>query len=188
KAGDFVSYYAKAYDTDTVSGPKTTSSDIYFIKIRPFNQSFRQAQSNDQQGGGGGGQQNAGPGALSEQQRQIISATFNVERDRPKAKADKFKEDTTYVALSQGKLREQVDEITMQMRQRVSDDADFRKMAELLPKASAEMDAAEKLLRQQKTKDALAPEKNALKILQDVEALYELEVRQRQQAVAAGAA
>src|SRR4029079_7104043 len=84
KPGDFVSYYAKAYDTDTVSGPKTTSSDIYFIKIRPFNQSFRQAQSNGDQGGGGGGggQQNAGPGALSEQQRQIISETIKCQQPR----------------------------------------------------------------------------------------------------------
>src|SRR6185369_15199831 len=53
KAGDFVSYYAKATDTDTVKGPKTTSSDIYFVQIRPFSQNFKQAQS--QQGGGGGG-------------------------------------------------------------------------------------------------------------------------------------
>jgi hypothetical protein len=40
KAGDFVSYYAKAYDTDTVNGPKVTSSDIYFIQIRPFRPEF----------------------------------------------------------------------------------------------------------------------------------------------------
>jgi hypothetical protein len=53
KPGDFVSYYAKATDTDTVKGPKTTSSDIYFVQIRPFSQNFKQAQS--QQGGGGGG-------------------------------------------------------------------------------------------------------------------------------------
>ena len=45
-------------------------------------------------------------GALSEQQRQIISATFNVERDAPKTAADKFKEDTVFVSLSQSKLRE----------------------------------------------------------------------------------
>ena len=32
KPGDFVSYYAKAPDTDTVKGPKITSSDIYFIR------------------------------------------------------------------------------------------------------------------------------------------------------------
>ena len=82
KPGDFVSYYAKAYDTDTVAGPKSTSSDIYFVKIRPFNQNFRQAQSQEGGGGGGGGGRQNQAGALSEQERQIISATFNVERDR----------------------------------------------------------------------------------------------------------
>src|SRR4029079_7538681 len=87
KPGDFVSYYAKAYDTDTVTGPKSTSSDIYFVKIMPFNQNFRQAQSQGGGGGGGGGRQNQA-GALSEQERQIISATFNVERDRTKTAAD----------------------------------------------------------------------------------------------------
>ena len=45
KPGDFVSYYAKAQDNDTVKGPKTTTSDIYFVQVRPFNQNFRQAPS-----------------------------------------------------------------------------------------------------------------------------------------------
>src|SRR5262249_53826086 len=91
KAGDFVSYYAKAYDTDTVQGPKVSSSDIYFIKVRPFSQTARQAQSQEGGGGGGGGgARNAGPGALSEQERQIIAATFNVERDRSKNSPAKF--------------------------------------------------------------------------------------------------
>ena len=57
------------------------SSDLYFLRIRPFKKDFRQAQS--QGGGGGGGGGGAGQvEALSEQQRQIISATFNVQRDR----------------------------------------------------------------------------------------------------------
>src|SRR5205085_8947823 len=33
KPGDFVSYYAKATDNDSVPGPQTTSSDIYFVQI-----------------------------------------------------------------------------------------------------------------------------------------------------------
>jgi hypothetical protein len=72
--GDAVSYYARASDNDAVSGSKQASSDLYFLRIRPFKQNFRQAQS---QGGGGGGGGGGGAGqveALSEQQRQIISA------------------------------------------------------------------------------------------------------------------
>jgi hypothetical protein len=119
KPGDFVSYYAKVQDTDTVKGPKSVSSDIYFIEVRPFNQNFRDAQSQGGGGGGGGGGRQNEAGALSEQQRQIISATFNIERDRVKNPADKTKEDTVFVGLSQGKLRDEVANLVDQMRQRL---------------------------------------------------------------------
>jgi len=178
KPGDFVSYYAKAYDNDTVQGPKSASSDIYFVKILPFNQNFHQAQSQGGGGGGGGGNRNNQAGALSEQERQIISATFNVERDRPKTPADKFKENTVFIGLSQSKLREQLEELIQQMQQRLGNDEKFRQIAEILPKAAAEMKNAEGLLQGLKTKDALAPEQRALKHLQDAEQLYDLIVSQ----------
>src|SRR3954464_10085983 len=41
KPGDFVSYYAKASDGDAVQGAKTTTSDIYFVKIRPFKTDYQ---------------------------------------------------------------------------------------------------------------------------------------------------
>jgi hypothetical protein len=34
--GDSVSYYARAVDNDTVEGPKRATSDIYFLRIRPW--------------------------------------------------------------------------------------------------------------------------------------------------------
>src|SRR4051812_21967867 len=75
KPGDFVSYYAKASDTDAVQGSKTTTSDIYFVQIRPFKKDYKPAQSQAMGGGGGGGQQ---VGQLSQQQREIVAATFNI--------------------------------------------------------------------------------------------------------------
>src|SRR5690606_3035952 len=51
KVGDSVSYYATAADNDGVAGAKVAMSDIYFVKIRPFQQAFRPGQS--QEGGGG---------------------------------------------------------------------------------------------------------------------------------------
>ncbi len=182
KAGDFVSYYAKAYDTDTVNGPKVTSSDIYFVQIRPFSQNFREAQSQGGGGGGGGGRQGQ-PGALSAQQRQIISATFNVERDRPKTAVDKFKEDTVFVQLAQSKIREEVQELLQQMKQRIGAEGgeNIQHIIEALPKAAQAMAEAEELLKSLKPKEALAPEQRALKHLQDAEQAYELEVRRQQQ-------
>ena len=86
KPGDFVSYYAKATDTDAVQGSKTTTSDIYFVQIRPFKKDYKPAQSQAQGGGGGGGggQQ---VGQLSQQQREIVAATFNIVRDKAKTQA-----------------------------------------------------------------------------------------------------
>src|SRR5205085_3112742 len=93
KPGDFVSYYAKAVDNDGIDGPKPAMSDMYFVRVRPLSKDFKRAPSDAQQGGGGGGggQQNQ-VGALSEQQRQIIAATFNVQRDRKKMSPDKVRE------------------------------------------------------------------------------------------------
>ena len=55
KPGDFVSYYAKAADNDAVAGAKTTTSDIYFVQIKPFRKDYKPAQSMAGGGGGGGG-------------------------------------------------------------------------------------------------------------------------------------
>ena len=83
-------------------------------------------------------------GALSQQQRQIIAATFNVKRDRKTMSADKLRENSTVVALSQAKLREQVEGLLTRMNSRlVQQDPAFKKIAELLPKAVAEMKDAE---------------------------------------------
>ena len=55
KAGDSVSYFARATDNDAVNGAKQTSSDIYFLRIRPFDKNFKPAASMGGGGGGGGG-------------------------------------------------------------------------------------------------------------------------------------
>src|SRR6185503_1963011 len=67
KSGDSVSYYARATDNDAVDGGQKATSDLYFVRVRPFDQRFRQAQSQGGGGGGGGGGQNQ-VDALSEQQ------------------------------------------------------------------------------------------------------------------------
>src|SRR5207244_843316 len=123
--GDFVSYYARATDTDAVKGPKTASSDIYFVKVRPFRKDYKPAQSQAMGGGGQGGD----VGQLSEQQRQIVAATFNVVRDRAKMSADKFRENTVFLTLAESKLREQVDDLVTKMSSRQVDrDPTFKKI------------------------------------------------------------
>ena len=55
QAGDSVSYYARASDNDAVDGAKQATSDIYFLRIRPFGKDFKPAASMAGGGGGGGG-------------------------------------------------------------------------------------------------------------------------------------
>ena len=146
KAGDFVSYFARAADNDGVAGPKRAASDLYFLQIRPLRKEFRRAES--QAGGGGGGGGGGEVGALSQQQRQIISATFNVQRDRKTMSADKLKENSVVVALAQARLRDQVEGLLTRMNSRlIEQDPAFKKIAELLPQAVTQMTAAEAKLR-----------------------------------------
>jgi hypothetical protein len=172
--GDFVSYFARAADNDGVAGPKRASSDLYFVQVRPLKKEFRRAES--QAGGGGGG--GAGEvGALSQQQRQIISATFNVQRDRKTMSADKLKENSVVVALAQARLREQVEGLLTRMNSRlVEQDPAFKKIADLLPQAVTQMTAAEGKLRAPDPQGALEPEQKALQALQKAEEEYELQV------------
>ncbi len=86
------------------------------------------------------------------------------------------------VALSQTKLREQVEELFTQMTRRMGSDASFKKILELLPKAIAEMKNAEGRLQASSPDGALPPEQKALQFLQQAEEEYEVQVQtQRQQ-------
>src|SRR5437762_3221900 len=174
KPGDFVSYYAKATDTDVVQGPKTTTSDIYFVQIRPFRKDYKPAQSMGGGGGGGGGQQ---VGELSRQQREIVAATFNIVRDKAKTKHEKYRENVVFLNLAQAKLREQDEEQMGKLKARLSVvDPAFNKIAEVLPKAAEEMRSAEGDLKAVKPDSALSPEQRALKLLQEAEQQYEMQV------------
>jgi hypothetical protein len=172
--GDAVSYYARAAD-NSAGGANQATSDLYFLRIRPFKKDFRQAQS---QGGGGGGGGGAGQvEALSEQQRQVISATFNVQRDRKKVSADKLRENSKVVALSQSRLREQVEGLLTRINsQLIERDPAFAKVAELLPQAVTAMKEAEGKLSAVAPDQALPPENKALQLLQKAEEEYETQI------------
>jgi hypothetical protein len=172
--GDFVSYYARATDNNVVEGAKRASSDLYFVQVRPLRKEFRRAES---MGGGGGGGGNQEVGALSQQQREIISATFNVNRDKKTMTADKLREASTVVALSQARLREQVEGLVTRMNSRlVEQDPAFKKIADLLPLAAAEMKNAEARLQKVDPQGALEPEQKALQSLQKAEEEYEIQI------------
>lgn len=173
KPGDVVSYYARATDNDAVTGPKRAASDIYFLQIRPFRKDYRAAESQAaMQGGGAQGGMNQ-VGALSEQQRRIVTGTFNVVRDRDKKTADQAREDVVFLALAQGQLRERVETLVTQIQTRVLQaDPEMKQVADSLAEAATAMRAAEAKLQARNPKDALPPEQQALAGLQRAEEVY----------------
>ena len=172
--GDFVSYYAQVADNNQAEDAAPVKSDLYFVQVRAFRKDFRAAESQGGGGGGGGGGAGADPRALSQQQREVISATFNVIRDRDGYSADEYRENLVFLTLAQGRLREQVESLVTRLNSRVtSPDPAFRAIAQTLPKAMEEMRAAEEQLQAQNATDALPPEQRALQQLQRAEEAYE---------------
>ncbi|WP_419938141.1 hypothetical protein [Candidatus Palauibacter sp.] len=169
--GDVVSYYARATDLRSGGpGGGVESSDIYFVEIRPFDRNFRQAE----QGGGGGGGGGAGMGGeLSEQQRQIVAATFRLERDENDFDDEEMSENLATLTLLQGRLRQQVEELIAQMQQRgVAGDPSLETVFGELPLAPPAMLEAETKLGERRLREALAPEQRSLQHLQRAEAAF----------------
>jgi uncharacterized protein DUF4175 len=178
KPGDSVSYYARVGDNDTVAGSQKAMSDLYFVRVRPLRKDFKKAES---QPGQGQGQQNQ-VGALSEQERQIIAATFNIQRDRKTSSAQKLREGSVVVGLMQKRLREQVNELLTNFAGRVGNQAErFKKITDFLKQSVPEMQTAEGKLQAASPDTALPPEHRALELLQKAEEEYELQVSVSQQ-------
>ena len=174
KPGDLVSYFAEA--TDGLG--QTGKSDIYFLEIRPFDKTYREGEG----GGGGGGGAGQSAEGLSERQRQIVVGTFNLLRDSA-AQQSSFRENVTTLTIGEGRLREDVLELSNQMRQRrlVAVDSTFEQIAAALDTARGELQKAEELLGRTKPREALVPAQKGLQHLQRAEAAYrEVQVQRGQ--------
>ncbi len=185
RPGDFISYYARTIDGNQVGGPQVATTDIYFIEIRPFDREFRQAE---QAGGGGAPAFNS---YLSQQQRLIIAATFKLVRDRDEYSNSEFDENLATLTLAQGRLREEVETLVRRLQTRgiAQQDSSFRAIAEALPIAAREMEAAEEQLGRRDPDEALPPEQRALQQLQRAEAVFrEFQVGQNQHSGGGGQA
>ena len=167
--GDFISYYARASDDNRVSGRQVATTDIYFMEVRPFDRTYRQAEQSGAPGGGGGFDS-----SLSQRQRDVIAATFKMVRDREKYSRDEYEENLATLALAQGRLREQVERLITRIQARgvAQMDSSFRTIAKALPLAVEAMQEAEKLLGERNPDEALPPEQRALQQLQRAEATF----------------
>jgi hypothetical protein len=168
KPGDFISYFAKARDASNES-----TSDIYFIEVKPFEMEFKQSQ----QGGGGQGQGgDQDQNALSRRQKDLIAATHRLNREGDKNTEQERKDGYEAVAAGQEKLRTDTLEFLDRMGRRLGDVDDGQKqiteMAEHLRQAAKEMESAPPPLRKEAGKDALPPEQRALQRLLAADAIF----------------
>lgn len=97
KPDDLVSWYLWADDVGPDGKIRRTSTDMYFAEVRPFEEIFREAQGQGEEQSQGQGQGNQAR-RLTELQKQIISATWKLQRDPA---TGKFAEDKTVVHDSQ---------------------------------------------------------------------------------------
>ena len=179
ETGDLVAYHGVARDNAPV--PNEASTDIYFLQVRPFRRDFREAPAGA--GGAGGGAGGGMEEDLSRLQRQIIAASFNVVRDRASYAPETWEENVVSIALSQQRLREQVETLAQRIVNRGITGADesFQRIAEALPRAVEAMQEAEDSLRALAPGGAIGPEQRALRELQKAEETYERFVSMEQQ-------
>jgi hypothetical protein len=178
--GDLVSYYALARDNRGGGRSVPVASDIYFLQVRPFERTYRQGENQGGQGQGASGQQPEQ--SLSELQRQIIAATFNLVRQKATYGADEFSQNVVSVALAQERLRGQVSTLVERMQNRGIADSDpgFRDVSTILPRADSAMVRAKARLDEEDLKQALPEEQTALRFLQQAEDTYQRVVVQQQ--------
>ncbi len=115
KPDDLVSWFAWADDIGPDGKVRRTSSDLFFGEVRPFDEIFRESQgmdSDDQQQGAQSGQGNQAR-KLTELQKQIINATWRLQRD---AASPKYSEDAKVVADSQAQALEQAQKAMAEAR------------------------------------------------------------------------
>ncbi len=74
---ELVSWHLWAEDIGPDGKPRRTAGDIFFAEVRPFEEIFRQGEEGDAPPGSAAGQQAQ---KLAELQKQIISATWNLQR------------------------------------------------------------------------------------------------------------
>ena len=166
--GDFVAYYAAAGDRRGDAG--TTATDMFFIEIKPFDETYRQGGGGGGGGRGGGGEEAMQTRQLSRKQKEIISATWRVKRSLAGEPGTQAEEDLEAIAAVQDDLRGQTDDALAFMRIQVGFSREAMKMVETLENALEPMADASDALRSGSVDEALVHERKALMYLTRLDA------------------
>jgi hypothetical protein len=191
KQDQLISYFAWAEDLGPDGAVRRSESDMFFAEVRPFEEIFRQGSRNQQQQGGQqqGDMFQAGPSEqLGELQKQIINATWKIQRTESKEKpSPKFKENATTVRDSQDKALSMAEDLAEKVpdpRLKALADAAIEEMKKALDKLSDAVSAKSP----EPLPQALSAERAAYQALLRLQAKEYSVSRQRQQGGGGGGA
>ena len=184
KPGDFISYYVRARDLPRARRSSEARSDMFFLEVKPFEQEFTLAQSQ----GGGGGSGSPQIDDLVNAQKEIIVATWKLDR-RALTSGASSEADIRAAGKAEAELKVRVEDVASQFRESTMRDPRRRgptpgapRAGQTLPEEDA-MTAASKAMTQAitaleglKTKPAMPPELEALNHLLRAQA----QVKERQ--------
>ena len=112
--GDFVSYYVRARDLPRGKRASESRSDIFFLEVRPFEEEFTLAQTQAAMGGGSGNPQ---LDDLVTAQKEIVVATWKLDRRSRDAQGAKSEQDIRAVAKSEDELKQRVEQTSSAFRE-----------------------------------------------------------------------
>src|SRR5262249_61292176 len=103
--GDFISYYVRARDLTRGTRSNEARSDIFFLEVKPYEQEFSLAQSQSSASGGGG---RGSIDDLVAAQKEIIVATWKLDRPAQAAKGAESEEDIKSVARAEAEVKKRL--------------------------------------------------------------------------------
>ena len=199
RPGDFVSYYVRARDVTRGSRSNEGRSDIFFLEVRPFEQEFSLAQSQSMSGSGHTGSIDD----LVNSQKQIVVATWKLDRRGQNLKGAQSPADIRAIGRSEAELKRRVEEAASALREstmrdprrrlgRGSEPSDAPKVGQTMPEEDAMAAAVEAMgravgsLEALRTSAALPPEMQALNSLLEAQALVKKRQVSTQQSAQGG--
>jgi hypothetical protein len=166
-----VTYFLWADDVGPDGKVRRSFGDMYFAEVKPFEEIFREGQSQESESEGG---QASESDQLAELQKQIINATWKLQRQETgKSPTPQYKKDATVIEESQNKALEQLG----QLKQRIQDP----QMQTFAEQAEKEMEKAAEHLSSAAGKNSVEPLPNALTAEQSAyQALLRLQAKEYQ--------
>ncbi len=167
--GELISYYAQATDNNTRTGPGTSTSELYFIEVRPFNERYMQMDAEGQQA-----QQEGQPFPnLIADQRTIIKNTWKHIHSRPSPITEDYQSAVKQIGVEQDQLKDKTQRVTDELSTSMRNANVDPEMLMNIEGAVAKMGEASDELSAIKPKAALPHEQDALELL--TKAMMELD-------------